>query len=457
MKMLKKVAAILTLGTLACSMVGCGNSANTGAQVENQTTETKESADTKDTATEKTETAEIAETKSDEPVELNLWHIWAAESESSKKPFEDAVKEFCDENPNYKINLDATENEAYKTKMVATIAANEAPDIYFYWSGGYMQNIVDGGKLLPLNDYLDDATMDKILGGTLTNMTFNDKIYGIGHSMSVGTFFVNTELFDKYNLQIPETWDDLISVCQTFIDNGVTPMAVGAKESWCIDMYLDLIETRAAGYETCYNALTKKGSFVDDGIIDGAAKLQQLVNMGAFTNGAMGVSRDESEVPFYNGEIPMYVNGSWTIGNINADTCPVKGKIKIAKFPTISEKSNVNDFTGGVAETFVINSATKYPKEAVYALTEISQKFSRNLYLSGAGIPTWKVEVDESQIDPLTLDLVNLIQDSDTYTLWWNTLLEGEDSEHYMNRSSELFAGQLTPEEFANQLQTMNE
>lgn len=443
----RKVVTFLVSSIMTLSMMGCaGGAAKTATDVKSESTPAASKEATKDTPA-----------STDEVVKLNLWHIWAAESESSKAPFEAAVKEFNEENPNIQVVLDATENETYKTKMTATIAANEAPDIYFYWSGGYMKNIVDAGKVLALDEYLDDATKDKILKGTLTNMTFDGKVYGIGHSMSVGTFFVNTELFDKYSVKIPETWDELVTACKTFRENGITPMAIGAKDRWCINMYLDIIETRAGGYEACYNALTKKGSFVNDGIIEGAKKLQELVDMGAFTNGALGVSRDESEVPFYNGQVPMYVNGSWTIGNISADDCPVKGKIAIAKFPTINANSNANDFTGGVAETFVVNAGTKYPEQAVYALKTISEKFSKNLYLSGAGIPTWKVDVDESQIDPLTLQLVDLIQDSNSFTLWWNTLLEGEDSENYMNKSAELFAKQITPEEFVKQLQMMNE
>ena len=442
----KKALAVVVSSFMLVGMVGCAS--NTKSVSTDETKTANKTADSKEASDNKA---------SDEVVTLNLWHIWAAESESSKAPFEDAVKEFNEENPNIQIVMDATENETYKTKMTATIAANEAPDIYFYWSGGYMQNIVEAGKVLDLDKYLEQETRDKILTGTLTNMTFDGKVYGLGHSMSVGTFFVNTELFDQYNVKIPETWEELITACTIFKENSITPISVGAKDTWCINMYLDIIETRQAGYEICYNALTKKGSFVNEDIIEGARKLQELVEIGAFTNGALGVSRDESEVPFYNGQIPMYLNGSWTIGNINADDCPVKGKIKVVKFPALSDKSNVNDFTGGVAETFVVNAATEHPEEAVYALKTISEKFSRNLYLSGAGIPTWKVDVDETQIDPLTLELVDLIQDSNSFTLWWNTLLEGADSEFYMNKSAELFAMQITPEEFAEAFQTMNQ
>lgn len=443
---MRKIISIVMLLGLLSVITACGGT-------EKEADKAVGTSGDSNTATETKDNQEVT----DEVVTLNLWHIWAAETESSKEPFENAVAEFNAENPNIQIVVDATENETYKTKMTATIAANEAPDIYFYWSGGYMKNIVEAGKVLPLNDYLSSETMDKIVGGTLTNMTFDDKIYGLGHSLSVGTFFVNTALFDEYDVKIPETWDELITAIHTFNENDITPIAVGGKDTWCINMYLDIIGTREAGYEVCYEALTKQSSFVNDGIISAAGKLQELVDIGAFNNGALGISRDESEVPFYNGKVPMYFNGSWTIGNIRADDCVVKDDIAIVKFPILSEKSNINDFTGGVAETFVVDANTEYPKEAAYALQSISEKFSKNLYLSGAGIPTWKVEVDESQIDPLVLELVDLIEEADTFTLWWNTLLEGEDSQLYMNKSAELFAKQITPEEFVEALQTMNE
>ena len=394
----------------------------------------------------------------DGKIKLNMWHIWAAESESSKKPFEDAIAKFNETNDkNIEIVLDATENETYKQKMVTTIAANEAPDIYFYWSGGYMQNIVEGKKVLALDEYLTEDIKGQLLDGALDNMTFDGKVYGMGYSQAVGTFFVNNELFDKYQVKVPETYEELKTACQTFLDNGIkTPMAVGGKEAWCIDMYADMIQTREAGVDACVAALSKKGSFEDKGIVEGARKIQELVDMGAFGENPLALSRDESEVPFYNGEVPMYFNGSWTIGNINRDDCKVKGKVSIAKFPSLSDKSDVNDFTGGASECFLVNADTKYPEECVYALSQILPEFAKNLYEAGAGLPTWKVEVDESKVDDLTKQLVDLTKDASSYTLWWNTYLTGEDSETYMRLSQQLFAKEITPEEYAKNLQTMN-
>jgi raffinose/stachyose/melibiose transport system substrate-binding protein len=430
-KVLKNVIAGALSASMLFSMAGCSNSGSD------------------------TTSCTVRYCKSDQQVTLKLWHIWAADSESSKVPFLKTLDNFQKEHPNIKLDVDATENETFKTKIRTAVAANEAPDIFTYWAGGYMKNFVTAGKLLALDDYLNDGTKDKLLDGTLDNMTFDGKVYGLPHTMDVGTFFVNQELFDKYNIKVPTTYDELVDACKKFRAAGVkTPMAVGGKEAWCIDMYLDILQVRSAGYEACINALSGKGSYEDAGIIDGAKRLQELVKLGAFGDSPMSISRDESEVPFYNGEVPMYFNGSWTIGNVNKSK--VKDKIKIVPFPKVGDKSDSTDLTGGVAGTFVVSANTQYKDQAVTCLKYIAQGFAKEAFEAGVSLPAWKLDIDESKVDTLTKQLMDLTNSAKTYTLWWNTYLDGSKSELYMNKSSELFALKITPEQYAKDLQTMN-
>jgi raffinose/stachyose/melibiose transport system substrate-binding protein len=245
-------------------------------------------------------------------------------------------------------------------------------------------------------------------------------------------------------------------VCQAFLAKGITPFTVGAKESWTIAMYFDLMALHQAGYQATNAALTKTGPFNIPDMVEAARKLQQLVDMGAFGNGAMGLSRDESEVPFYEGKVPMYVNGSWTIGNVNGKDSKVRGKVKIYPFPALGPNGSARDLTGGAADIFSVNAKTKYPKEAVELLAYLTEHFTAELYQSGGGLPTWQVTADESRVDPLTRDLVNLLENVDTYTLWWDTLLEGQDAQLYLENLSSLFARQITPEQFAETMQGIN-
>jgi hypothetical protein len=64
---------------------------------------------------------------------------------------------------------------------------------------------------------------------------------------------------------------------------------------------------------------------------------------------------------------------------------------------------------------------------------------------SGGALPAWQVNVGESKIDPLLRNLVNQLQEIDTYTVAWDTLLEGQDAQVYLEPLSSLFAGLITP------------
>jgi raffinose/stachyose/melibiose transport system substrate-binding protein len=394
--------------------------------------------------------------KKDEGVTLTLWHIYASDTETMKPAFEKVVAEYQASHPEIKLVLDATENEAYKTKIRAAVSANEAADVFLYWSGGRLKGFVDAGAVLPLDDYLDADTKSRILPGTTGNMTFNGKLYALPFTLAVGTFFVNQELFDQNGLTVPATWDELVNVCQAFLAKGITPFTVGARDVWPIAMYFDLMTLHQAGYQATNAALTKTGPFNIPDVVEAARKLQQLVDMGAFGNGAMGLSRDESEVPFYEGKVPMYVNGSWTIGNVNGKDSKVRGKVKIYPFPALGPNGGTRDLTGGAADNFAVNAKTKHPKEAVELLTYLTENFTAELYQSGGGLPTWQVTADESRVDPLTRELVDLLKNVDTYTLWWDVMLEGKDAQLYLENLSSLFAKQITPEQFAEIMQGIN-
>lgn len=404
-----------------------------------------------------TTSAKELKKKSADQVTLKLWHVWAADSESNRAPFLKVVDAFEKANPNIKIDIDATEAASYSTKLQIAAAANELPDVFYSQAAGAIKNYVEAGKILPLNSYLNDGTKDRIVGGSLTNMTFDGKIYGLPYTLACAVFFVNKDMFDKNKIKIPTTYKELVAAVKAFRAKGITPMTVGGKDQWPITQYFDIMAVRDAGYQVVHDAITGKGSFVVPGIIDAAKKLQELVKMKAFNDGAIGLTRDESEIPFYEGQIPMYVNGNWTCANIQKDESKIKGKVLALRFPIIEGgKGNINDFTGGAAEGFFVSNNTKHKAEAVKLLKYLAENHSREAYLVGAGMPTWKMNVDDSKIDPLIKQVVTNTKSAKTFTLWWDSALDSKNSDQYHSEVSQLFALKITPEQFCKDMQKMN-
>lgn len=394
--------------------------------------------------------------KQEEPVTITFWNHWS--SGMSKEVGEEIIADFHAAYPNIRIQIDSVENESYKTKIKTAIAANEGPDVFFSWGAGFAKPFVESGKVLGLNEAIGDGTKDKILPGRLEYFTYNGEVYGLPTTMWAGTFYCNTELFDQYNVKIPETYDELLLAVKTFRENGVTPMTVGEKDRWPGMLYHNMLAVRTAGAEASNKALVGEGSFDTPDFIDASNRLKELIRLGAFNDGALGLTRDESEVPFIQGQIPMYFNGNWVVRDIEKEGSPVKGKIVAKRFPVITDgRNNPSEFLGGAIQGLMISANTKHKEEAIIAAKYIAERRSLLGFYGGLGLPTWQAEIDNSRVNPVSAQIVELTKDATAFVLAWDTFLEGADADTHKNLVQELFADTMTPEAFSKEMQQINE
>lgn len=446
-RIMKTIMALTLTGTMAMGLAACGSGSG-GSTAGEDTGVTKQMKESRDMAKDGAE---------DVPV-IKLWHIFGGDTDPNKALIDQVVKE-AEEKFHVKIESDTAENEAYKMKLKAAIAANETPDIFYTWGHGFMKPFVEAGKVMALDDYLTDDFKSHLGSSTLTGFQFDGKTYGLTTDQSVACMFYNKEMFEKLNLKVPETFDDFLNVCQTFIDNGITPLTVGGKEPWTIAMYHDLLALRAVGSEGVKKATEKETGYDDPGFLEAAESLKKLVDMGAFPEGSAGISREESEVSFLQGQTPMYLNGSWTATRVYKDSSQVQGKIGVFPFPVLKDgKSGVTDFTGGPDTAFAVSATTKNPALTTEVAQYIAYELAIGKYKIGSSIlPYVNVDVDESEINPLLMEIYNFSKDATSYTIWWDNLMEGKDATVYLNKLQELFVGNITPEQYVAELWKLNQ
>ncbi|MBZ4645679.1 MAG: raffinose/stachyose/melibiose transport system substrate-binding protein [Petroclostridium sp.] len=440
------VAVMMTAGLAACGGKGSDSPGDTkapsGAASQNET---------------KKEDAKNNEGKT---VNIKLWTLWTESSQDANaKAFRVALKSMESALPDIKVEHDATENESYKTKIKTAVAANEAPDVFFTWGAGFTKPFVDAGKVLPLDDYLKDGTADRLLPGATTYFTFNGKTYGLPYGQWVGVLYCNKELFEQNGIKMPDTYEDLVAAVKAFRAKGITPVTVGGKDRWPAMFWQNALAVRTAGAQASQSALAKEASFDQPEFIESAARLKELVELKAFNDGCLGLSYDEAKVPFLEGKIPMIYMGSWLAGEIEDDSSKVKGKIVAKMFPALNGgKGGTDEFLGGSIDGFLVNANAKDKEAAVKVAKYIAENIAKELNASGSGLPAWKTEpVDESKLNPVTVQIKELVKNAKAYVLAWDTFLEGADAETHKNLVAEIFAGKKSPEEFAKEMQKLNE
>jgi len=114
--------------------------------------------------------------------------------------------------------ISTTEFENYGTTIEALLSKKKNPkfDIYFYYSA-YSEKF--GNHFLNLKDYIPEEYIkgfdERILKETCS---YNNELVGLPIHMDVSTLFSNQELLLKYNKEVPETWDELMSTSKYIYD-----------------------------------------------------------------------------------------------------------------------------------------------------------------------------------------------------------------------------------------------
>lgn len=384
-----------------------------------------------------------------EPIVLHLWYPWANEENALRKPFLESVDEFNRDNTQIQIEAEGIEEELYRTKLPTAVATNDTPDIYFCYGDEYLKNIASSGKILKLNRYLDEDMKERLKPGALENMKYEDGFYGMGFREAWGVFLINREMFQMYGLSAPENQEELVEVCRAFLDRGIVPLACSADERWGYSSYLQAICLGMAGEESCRRIISGNSDGGEENFAKGLECFIQLKKMGAFGDSRQKKTTQEIENEFYLSRIPMYYAPSEFISNIILENCPLYHKIEAAAFPVSNGYKTV---LGGISEAFVINSAVRYPKETVFALSHLAAVFSEKLYEAGAGLPTWKTERVRPPQDEVWKKANEIYLSAEEKMGNWGICLGGKQAELVNEVVRDFIEEKISAEELMNKL-----
>ncbi len=433
-----RIMMTLAILTLALSVVagGCGPTATPAPEP------TKAEAPT----------APTEAAPAEEEITITFWHIYGPEMAGANSWFKDMIAAFEEEHPNIHIEEEITPNDPYKVKLKTAIAAGEAADAFMVYSGGWAEPYAKEGAILPLDKYLDeDGWRDQWISGGLDQMTWDGKTYGVTTVLRTVHIWYNKEVFDKYGLEPPETMAELKEIIKTLRDNGVTPFALGNKERWQGNFWASYLFARVGGYEAWHNAVTRQGQgWADPSHVEALTLLQELVKMGAFTEGTNGVGAMDVNNSFFTGEAAMILNGTFFVDQVKslAPEGFLENNLGYFNFPVIEGgKGSVKDYHGGVGSAFVINSKSEHPDEvAAFYRFMFTPEHLKELSRRTNWVMTVKDTVPDDA-SPLLLSLAKEAEQMEHLIWYADHAMVPAVYEVYADATQAVFGLSITPEE----------
>jgi raffinose/stachyose/melibiose transport system substrate-binding protein len=391
---------------------------------------------------------------------LEVWDIWTNPDETNTIAWQTVKQMYKDANPDVEVTYVSTENEAFKTKISTAMSAGEIPDVFFGWGPAQIQPFVEAGKVLALDEYLDDAYMSNLYGGTLTNFTFDNKVYGLSMYQWAAPLYCNQEMFDQVGAAIPTTYTELTDAIAKFTAAGIVPIAVGAKDGWPAMFFQNIMAIRTAGAENVQQMLEGKKSFNDPAIVKSAQYVLDLVAMGAFDPGSLALSEVDATAMFNQGQVPMYYLGDWLVGGfVNPETSAVAGKVVAVNFPATDDGQDSTQMMGGATDCFCVAADTEDKQLAADYVKFVTKAMSEQSFAVGGTSPTRNFDQEPylENIDPLAKQIMDFSAKSTGAVLAWDTFLVGEDAEKHKSLCQQLFAAEITAQTFAEEMAKLQE
>ena len=388
----------------------------------------------------------------DEEVTLTLWCI-ATESDANRPAYLQAIEDYEAAHPGVKIEMEAFENESYKTKIKAAMAggsADDLPDIIFTWSGAFLGDFVDAGKVVCLDDVYKNYSPEEIPEVMLANTTYDGSHYGVATTFNIVAMFANMDLLAEVGWDhVPETYEDLCACCDALLEKDIIPFGCAGSETWCVTEYLEPIIIKTIGYEALGKIFAGEATWNDPDIATAVATFQDMINKGYFDPSGIALGNDEVKANFLAGKTAFYQNGSWNTGEINdADF-----ESAVALFPVMNaDRSTYYQTIGGPSDALAACALSEHADLAAEAAVELGKGICHYNYLNAVGLPAWVPDYDTSSLKPLLVDIANIVAQCEGMVLFGDTAMSADPAQIYLDYVAQVYGSEINGEGFVEGL-----
>ena len=281
-----------------------------------------------------------------------------ASDPAPKAAFAEIVTAFEKENPDVKVTYNLYDHEGYKT-TIRNWLVTSPPDVVFWYAGNRMKAFVDRGLFEDVSDIWDSNKMHDDFASAKSAMTIKDKQWGVPYTYYQWGIYYRKDIFDKYGISEPKSWDEFLAACAVLKKNGIAPVSIGTKYLWTAAGWFDYLNLRVNGLDFHMDLMDGKVAYTDARVKKTFDTWKQMVEPGYYLENHATYSWQEAQPFLYRGEAAMYLIGNFITPNFPAE---LDGKLAFMQFPIIDPAVGV--FEDAPMDTLHIPTKAKNKEDA---------------------------------------------------------------------------------------------
>lgn len=285
------------------------------------------------------------------------------------------LNKFNEKYPHIIIKFDPTEPSQYNDVIAAQLDGVTAPDLFYLRSHTYSAALYDRGFLVKLNELTDiQANFPSAMINAWA--TKEGDIYGVPLMAVSHGIYYNASFFEEYNLTIPNTWEELLTLAGYIKSQGIVPFANATGDIWTVNGLIlqNLIPGFIGGSKARLEYYNGTRCFNDENMV---AAFQAVNSLSTYIpeNQKLLKYADSLQL-FLQGKSPMLFSGSWDIPFFESQSPDFDWRVFAIPPPEGKEHYVTFHPDAGIG----INSDSPYIKEAKLFLQWMTTKEFAQLY-----------------------------------------------------------------------------
>jgi len=229
--------------------------------------------------------------------------------------WKEVIADYMAKNPNVFISDEsvptAGTTDVFRPKMNADAAAKTPADIALYFNGSDAKPMLESGLYVTWEEILaaDPKWRDTFSPGVFEAGKWDGQLISLPYIGYFEGLLYNARLFRQYNLNPPDSWENILKAVEVFSKTNIVPIASTLLNPTAILETILLAEVGPEGQK----------KFFDDSWAPALERFKTLYQMNAFPKDAATVPDADLRPLFANGSAAIAFNGSWVLNSLRDD------------------------------------------------------------------------------------------------------------------------------------------
>lgn len=394
-----------------------------------------------------------------EPVELLVWDQFTDPTES--EVVDQIYADFNEQHPNITIRREVVQTQQMQQTANTALASGTGPDVIFYDAGaGYAGVLAEAELIIPLEDMAEQyGWLDRFPEQSLEATSIDGTLYGLPLQVDLIGMYYNQTLMEQEGFEVPQTVEELKTLCQEASEAGYIPMAFANNPGWQAFHQFSMMTTNMIGPDALEALLYEnQGSWDSPEVAEAIdTYFVELKEAGCYSEDANALTQDDALAMFLSGQSLMFPTGSWEIQNFTGEQAPEGTEITMMPFPE-PEGGQGSYWVSGVGSAYYISANSEHQEAAGQFLDYLfSPEIAQRWVQEAQYLVPMSVDTSEMDLPQLFADMIAVLDSAASGEIEFGYNIDvaapPEFNETMQSGFQAVIAGDRTPEEQAALLQ----